>query len=350
MFLPARSAKLLYRRRLDDETAAVEKDQRREIDVVHARLRGRRVGALEVGLARRHHGESFRDGADEPVHLEVGHAGRAPQLRDHALAQVDRIAGRLTLVVDEREGQRVAGERHVDLPGRFQLAERVAGARRAGRLGGSGAFLGRRLGRGGLGDGRAGEKGGGQRERGERGEQGFLHGVGFSRGVSRRGSADVGHADAVPGAILPHGRGSARSRRRLSRMLNWPVSRFAPFAMRRFTLFPAALVALGVAGMGLAAGRRRGVADARPDQGNGRHHVRVSRQRGAVLVQGSRRPGPRLQRRAVHARRGRDPEGARPVRAQDRVASGRSLEPPRLRDRAARSTPSAARRRSRCRG
>ena len=99
-----------------------------------------------------------------------------------------------------------------------------------------------------------------------------------------------------------------------------------------------------------AGSRRRGVADARPDQGDGRHHVRLSRQRGAVLVQGSRRPGPRLQRRAVHARRRRDPEGARRCRAQDRVAAGRGLEPPRLRDRAARSTPSAARRRSRCRG
>ena len=32
--------------------------------------------------------------------------------------------------------------------------------------------------------------------------------------LSGRGNANVGHAAAVPGAILPHGRGSARSRRR----------------------------------------------------------------------------------------------------------------------------------------
>ncbi len=89
--------------------------ERREIDALHSRRRCRRVRAIEVRLAGRDHREPLGDGADEPVDLEVGDADGAPDLRDDAPAQVDRIAGGLVVVADERERQRVAGERDVDL-------------------------------------------------------------------------------------------------------------------------------------------------------------------------------------------------------------------------------------------
>ncbi len=75
--------------------------------------------------------------------------------------------------------------------------------------------------------------------------------------------------------------------------------------------------------------------------------LRLSRQRGAVLVQGPRRPHQGLQRRALHARGRRDPEGARDDRAQDRMGAGRGRRTASTPSPAARSTPTAGRRRSR---
>ena len=90
-------------------------------------MRLRRVGALEVGLARGDHLQALGHRADHPVHLEVGLADGAADLRDHALAHVDRVAGGLVVGADERERQRIARERDVDRLGGLDLAERVGG-------------------------------------------------------------------------------------------------------------------------------------------------------------------------------------------------------------------------------
>ena len=65
------------------------------------------------------------DAAENPVRLEVGHAGGDREMRDDALAEIDRVAAELALVVDRGEGQRVARYGDVDLTRRLELAERV---------------------------------------------------------------------------------------------------------------------------------------------------------------------------------------------------------------------------------
>jgi hypothetical protein len=66
MFLPLKSVNFCRRGALDQEAAAVEEDERREIDVLHPRLRRRRVGAIDVGLAGRDHGDALGGRADGP--------------------------------------------------------------------------------------------------------------------------------------------------------------------------------------------------------------------------------------------------------------------------------------------
>jgi hypothetical protein len=58
-------------------------------------------------------------------HLEVRLADGAPDLRNGALAYVDRVAGRLVVGADERKRKGVARERDIDCLGRLDLAKRV---------------------------------------------------------------------------------------------------------------------------------------------------------------------------------------------------------------------------------
>ena len=81
---------------LDEEAAAVDEDRgsrsrqsswRVSVCVVFAHSRSARP--------RLHHCEALGDRAGHPVDLEVGLADRAADLGDDALAEVDRVAGRL---------------------------------------------------------------------------------------------------------------------------------------------------------------------------------------------------------------------------------------------------------------
>ena len=72
-------------------------------------------------------GEPLGDRARDPVDLEVRVADRTADRRDDALAQVDRVAGRLVVWAARRERQRVGREGDVDLARRPDLAERVGG-------------------------------------------------------------------------------------------------------------------------------------------------------------------------------------------------------------------------------
>ena len=107
------------------QAAAVDEGEVREVHVGQARLRLRGVGALEVRAARCHHLQALGDRTHQPVDLERGLADGAADLGDDLLAQVDRVAGGLVARADEREGQRVARERHVDGLGGLDLRQRV---------------------------------------------------------------------------------------------------------------------------------------------------------------------------------------------------------------------------------
>ncbi len=136
---------------LDGEAARVDEHEVGEVDLLHPRLRRRRVGAVELGLAGGDHRDAVGGGADDPVHLEVGDARDAPEVRDHPLAQVDRVAGRRVPGGDVRERQRIPGKRDGDLLGRADLAQRVRGlraCRRGGRHGQHGRRGGQRDGTG----------------------------------------------------------------------------------------------------------------------------------------------------------------------------------------------------------
>ena len=57
--LASEVGELLQGGALDEKAAAVEKDQRREIDVLHPRLRRRGIGAVDIGFPGSDHGDPF---------------------------------------------------------------------------------------------------------------------------------------------------------------------------------------------------------------------------------------------------------------------------------------------------
>jgi hypothetical protein len=96
-----------------------------------ARLRLRRIGALEFGAAGRDHLQAFGHRSGQPVHFEVRFAHGAADLRNDALAQLDRIAGGLVVGFIEGEGKRIRRIRHVDRLGCLDLPQRIgSGLRR----------------------------------------------------------------------------------------------------------------------------------------------------------------------------------------------------------------------------
>ena len=275
------------------------------------------------------------NGARDPVGLEVGHAGCAAELDDHALAQVDRVPdGSPLLSLMNDSGNESAETATLICFVALSFAERVGGGwpgcrrlrSRGNRESATASAAGGKNG---------GEKalhvvdlcGGWRRQRRHRGEE-------FTVLVVRP-------RQQLRGERGPHVIVHAKLR---------VAFRPGP-PMRQLARFSAVLVAIGMLmAWALPDTASRGVADARSHQGAGLDRLLLPQRRAAVLVQGPRRTHQGLQRRSVPARRRCDPEGARDARAQDRVGVGRGRDAPRgRRDRQGRRR-IAGRRRSACRG
>src|SRR5262249_35467656 len=112
------------------ETPARDESHQREVHLLLARQRDGRRAALDVRLVLDDCIHAFRRGERYERHLEVREFQLVLHGRGNALAQVDRIACRLTRAVVEGEGQGVGAIPDADFSRLLDLVERAGEGKR----------------------------------------------------------------------------------------------------------------------------------------------------------------------------------------------------------------------------